>query len=123
VGFSTAKERALRDIAQKTLSGEIPSARALTRLPDEQIIDRLTLVRGVGRWTAEILLIRAGRPDVLPVDDFGLRNGLRIAYGLKAMPAPRELGAFGERWRPHRSVAAWYLWRAADRARKTQAVS
>jgi DNA-3-methyladenine glycosylase II len=118
VGFSTAKERALRDIAEKTLSGVIPSARALARLGDEEVIERLTEVRGVGRWTAEILLIRVGRPDVLPVDDFGLRNGYRIAYGRKAMPTPRELAALGERWRPHRSVAAWYLWRAADQAKR-----
>ena len=117
VGFSTAKARALRDIAEKTLAGVVPSPRTLARLTDEQIVERLTVVRGVGRWTAEILLIRAGRPDVLPVDDFGLRNGFRAAYRRRQLPAPRELGAFGERWRPFRTVAAWYLWRAADRVR------
>jgi DNA-3-methyladenine glycosylase II len=117
VGFSTAKALALRDIAAKTLAGVVPTPRALARLEDEQIVERLIEVRGVGRWTAEILLIRAGRPDVLPVDDFGLRNGFRAAYRKRQLPAPRELGAFGERWRPFRSVAAWYLWRAADRAR------
>jgi DNA-3-methyladenine glycosylase II len=117
VGFSTAKALALRDIAAKTLAGVVPTPRALARLRDEQIVERLIEVRGVGRWTAEILLIRAGRPDVLPVDDFGLRNGFRAAYRKRQLPAPRELGAFGERWRPFRSVAAWYLWRAADRAR------
>jgi DNA-3-methyladenine glycosylase II len=117
VGFSAAKALALRDIAEKTLAGVVPSPRALAHLEDEQIVERLIEVRGVGRWTAEILLIRAGRPDVLPVDDFGLRNGFRAAYRKRVLPAPRELGAFGERWRPFRSVAAWYLWRAADRAR------
>jgi DNA-3-methyladenine glycosylase II len=117
VGFSTAKALALRDIAEKTLAGIIPTLRHLARLEDEAAILRLIEVRGVGRWTAEILLIRAGRPDVLPVDDFGLRNGFRHAYRKRQLPAPREIRAFGERWRPFRSVAAWYLWRAADRAR------
>jgi DNA-3-methyladenine glycosylase II len=122
VGFSTAKERALRDIAEKTLSGVIPTSRVLARLGDEEIIERLTEVRGVGRWTAEILLLRLGRQDVLPADDFGLRNGFRIAYAQRLMPTPKKLLAVGERWRPYRSIAAWYLWRAADQARKTQAV-
>ncbi|HXU82813.1 MAG TPA: DNA-3-methyladenine glycosylase 2 family protein [Polyangia bacterium] len=120
VGFSTAKALALRDIAEKTLAGIIPTLRHLARLEDEAAILRLIEVRGVGRWTAEILLIRAGRPDVLPVDDFGLRNGFRHAYRKRQLPAPRELRAFGERWRPFRTVASWYLWRAADRARETQ---
>jgi DNA-3-methyladenine glycosylase II len=118
VGFSTAKAMALRDIAAKTLEGVIPAPRVLARMGDDAIIERLLEVRGVGRWTAEILLIRLGRPDVLPADDFGLRSGFRVAYGGKDLPAPRELRAFGERWRPFRTVAAWYLWRAADRAKK-----
>lgn len=118
VGFSTAKAVALRDIADKTLSGVVPTARALARLSDEEAIERLTAVRGIGRWTAEILLLRAGRPDVMPADDFGLRSGLRAAYRRRALPSPRELRTFAERWRPHRSVAAWYLWRAAERARR-----
>jgi DNA-3-methyladenine glycosylase II len=118
VGFSGAKVLALRDIAEKTLAGVVPSARALARLEDEAIVERLIVVRGVGRWTAEILLIRAGRSDVLPVDDFGLRNGFRVAYAKRTLPAPRALAAFGARWRPFRTVAAWYLWRAADRARQ-----
>src|SRR5689334_17347560 len=79
VGFSNAKAVALRDIAEKTLAGIVPSPRVLARLGDEEVVERLIEVRGVGRWTAEILLIRAGRPDVLPVDDFGLRNGFRAA--------------------------------------------
>ena len=117
VGFSGAKAAALRDIADKTLTGVVPSTRALARLDDEAAIARLTTVRGVGRWTAQIVLLRAGRPDILPVDDFGLRAGFRAAYRRRELPAPRVLDAFGERWRPFRSVAAWYLWRAADRAR------
>ena len=114
-GFSRAKAAAIRDIAEKTLSGIIPSARRMARLDDEQIVVRLTSVRGVGRWTAEMLLIfQLGRPDVLPVDDFGVRNGFRAAYGLSEMPKPKTLQAHGERWRPYRTTAAWYLWRAAD---------
>jgi DNA-3-methyladenine glycosylase II len=121
VGFSTAKALALRDIAARTLDGVIPTPRALARLDDDAIVERLLEVRGVGRWTAEILLIRLGRPDVLPADDFGLRSGFRVAYGGKQLPAPKELRAFGEIWRPFRTVAAWYLWRAADRAKKPPA--
>lgn len=119
VGFSTAKALALRDIAARTLDGVVPSARALARLDDEAVITRLTAVRGVGRWTAEILLIRLGRADVFPADDFGIRSGYRAAYGRPAaeLVAPRALRTLAERWRPYRTVAAWYLWRAADRAR------
>ena len=116
-GFSFAKIRAIRDIAEKTLSGVVPGSRQIVKMPDEEIIARLTEVRGVGRWTAEMLLIfQLGRPDVLPVDDFGVRNGFRVAYQKRKMPKPRELLKFGERWRPHATTAAWYLWRAADAA-------
>jgi DNA-3-methyladenine glycosylase II len=115
VGFSRAKAAAIRDIAEKTLSGVIPSTRQISRLDDEQIVERLTSVRGVGRWTAEMLLIfQLGRPDVLPIDDFGVRNGFRTAYELAEMPKPKALLIHGERWRPFRTTAAWYLWRAAD---------
>jgi len=87
-------------------------------MPDEEIITRLTECRGVGRWTAEMLLIfKLGRPDVLPVDDFGVREGFRVAHGHEAQPTPRELMVWGTRWAPHRTVAAWYFWRAADRAK------
>lgn len=89
------------------------------QLSDEEIIARLTQVRGIGRWTVEMLLIfQLGRPDVLPVDDFGVRNGFRIAYGLRRMPRPRALAAYGERWKPYRSMAAWYLWRAVELKRE-----
>ena len=114
-GFSFAKIAALRDIAAKTLDGTIPSSRQIEKLSDEEIIERLTEARGVGRWTVEMLLIfQLGRKDVLPADDFGVRNGFRIAYKKRGMPKPKDLLKFGERWRPHATAAAWYLWRAAD---------
>ncbi|HEY4749673.1 MAG TPA: hypothetical protein VIH60_04730 [Steroidobacteraceae bacterium] len=114
-GFSFAKVAALRDLAQKTLADVVPETSALLQLSDEEIIARLTQVRGIGRWTVEMLLMfRLGRPDVLPVDDFGVRAGFRAAYGLSRMPKPRSLAAWGERWRPYRSTAAWYLWRALE---------
>ena len=117
-GFSFAKVAALRDLAAKSLDGTVPSSRVITKLDDAEIIARLTAVRGVGPWTVEMLLIfQLGRPDVLPADDFGVRNGFRVAYGRDEMPKPKELLAHGERWRPHRTVAAWYLWRAADAAK------
>jgi DNA-3-methyladenine glycosylase II len=114
-GFSFAKVAALRDLAEKTLSDVVPDAATLLQLADEEIIARLTQVRGIGRWTVEMLLIfRLGRPDVLPVDDFGVRAGFRAAYGLSRMPRPKALAAWGERWKPYRSTAAWYLWRALE---------
>lgn len=118
-GFSFAKIRAIRDLAEKTLSGVVPTGREIVNLPDEEIILRLTEVRGVGRWTVEMLLIfQLGRPDVLPANDFGVRNGFRLAYKKHSLPTPKELLKHGERWRPHGTTAAWYLWRAADGARK-----
>jgi DNA-3-methyladenine glycosylase II len=114
-GFSFAKIKAIRDIAEKTLSGVIPTSRAIRKLSDDEIVARLTEVRGVGRWTVEMLLIfQLGRHDVLPVDDFGVRSGFGHAYQKGKMPKPKELLAFGEKWRPHRTTAAWFLWRAAD---------
>ena len=118
-GFSFAKIKALRDIAEKTLSGVVPSARQIVTLSDDEIVARLPEVRGVGRWTVEMLLIfQLGRPDVLPADDFGVRTGFSAAYGRAALPKPRELLVFGECWKPHRTTAAWYLWRAADAKKK-----
>ena len=118
-GFSRGKIASLRDIAAKTLAGIVPNSRAILRMSDDEIVERLTAVRGVGRWTAEMMLIfKLARPDVLPADDFGVRNGFRIAFGLAEMPKPKELLAHGERWRPHGTTAAWYFWRAADAARK-----
>jgi DNA-3-methyladenine glycosylase II len=118
-GFSFAKIKSIRDIAGKTLSGVVPSSRQIVNLSDDEIIARLTEVRGVGRWTVEMLLIfQLGRPDVLPVGDFGVRTGFRVAYKKRAMPKPKELLAFGEKWKPHRTTAAWFLWCAADAAKK-----
>ena len=118
-GFSFAKIASICDIAAKTLSGVIPGTRQIMKLSDDEIIERLTEVRGVGRWTVEMLLIfQLGRADVLPADDFGVRNGFRHAYKKRDLPTVKELLAFGERWRPHRTTAAWYLWCAADGARK-----
>jgi DNA-3-methyladenine glycosylase II len=117
-GFSFAKVAALKDLAARSLSAEVPDRATLEQLDDEAIVARLTQVRGVGRWTVEMLLIfHLDRQDVLPVDDFGVRAGFRAAYGLRALPHPRALAAWGERWRPYRSAAAWYLWRALELAR------
>ena len=120
-GFSFAKIKAIRDIAEKTLSGVMPTRGEIVKLSDDEIIARLTEVRGVGRWTVEMLLIfQLGRHDVLPADDFGVRTGFRIAYKKREMPKPKELLAFGEIWRPHRTTAAWFLWRAADAAEEKE---
>lgn len=114
-GFSFAKIASLRDLATKTLEGIVPDHDTLVALGNDEILERLTQVRGIGRWTVEMMLMfQLGRPDVLPVDDFGVRNGFRLAYGLRKMPHPKALALFGERWSPHRSAAAWYLWRAVE---------
>jgi len=119
-GFSRGKVRAIKDIARHALAGNVPTRRVAARLEDDAIVAQLTRIHGVGRWTVEMLLIfTLGRLDVLPVDDFGVREGYRIAYRLRARPTPKALRAIGERWKPYRSVAAWYLWRAASAARKT----
>src|SRR3984885_8289094 len=118
-GFSFAKIAALKDLAAKTISGIVPARSELDTLSDLQIIERLTEVRGIGRWTVEMMLMfQLQRPDILPVDDFGVRNGFRLAYRLPGIPRPRALAQFGERWKPHRSLAAWYLWRAVDLSRE-----
>ena len=117
-GFSAGKIAALRDICVHALNGTIPTRRGAVRLSDEALVERLTGIRGVGRWTVEMLLIFGlGRPDVLPVDDFGVREGFRILHGLEAQPKPRALAEIGAAWAPYRSLAAWYLWRAAERAK------
>ncbi len=122
-GFSRPKIRALRDLAMKTLDGTVPTSRLMKQLDDEAIIERLIEVRGIGRWTVEMLLIfQLGRPDVLPVHDFGVRNGFRIGYRRATMPTPRLMFQYGERWRPFRTAAAWYLWRAADRENRVMKV-
>ena len=114
-GLSQAKMLAIRDLAAKTLDGTVPTAREAHKLSDDELVERLTAVRGIGRWTVEMLLLfRLGRPDVLAVDDYGIRKGFAKMLRMAELPKPKELLAYGERWRPHRSVASWYMWRAAD---------
>jgi len=120
-GFSRAKAASLKDIAARTLDGTIPQRRALARMKNEAIIERLVEARGVGRWTVEMfLMFTLGRPDVLPVDDYGIRLGYKIAYGKRTLPKPKSLAKFGERWAPYRTTASWYLWRAVDLHRKSR---
>ena len=114
-GLSAAKLAALRDLAAKTIDGTVPTLARMRRMTDEEIVERLTQVRGIGRWTVEMLLMfRLGRADVLPVGDFAVRKGFAVAYGLAESPKPKELAEYGERWRPYRSVASWYMWRAVE---------
>ena len=115
-GLSRAKAAALKDLAARTLDGTVPaSAKALEKMPDAEIVERLTAVRGIGPWTVEMLLIfRLARPDVLPATDYGVRKGFARVLGRKELPSPRELLEYGERWRPYRTVASWYLWRVLD---------
>jgi DNA-3-methyladenine glycosylase II len=118
-GLSRAKIAALKDLAAKTIDGTVPSGRALLRMTDDEIITRLTAVRGIGRWTVEMLLLfDLGRPDVWPVDDYGVRKGFAKTFGRRKLPTPKQLMKFGEKWRPFRSVAAWYFWRALDQVEK-----
>jgi 3-methyladenine DNA glycosylase/8-oxoguanine DNA glycosylase len=116
-GLSGAKILAMKDLAQKTIEGIVPSFEEALKLSDEELVERLVSVRGIGAWTVEMFLIfRLGRPDVLPIHDLGVKKGWAITYGKKYMPKPKELLAFGERWRPYRTVASWYMWRACQRA-------
>src|SRR5437868_40107 len=114
-GLSRSKIAALKDLAAKTLDGTVPTRRALLKMSDEEIIERLTKVRGIGRWTVEMLLLfDLGRLDVWPVADYGVRKGYAKTFRKKELPKPKELFAIGEKWRPYRSVVAWYFWRALD---------
>jgi DNA-3-methyladenine glycosylase II len=116
-GLSGAKVLAMKDLAQKTIDGVVPTLEQAEKLSDEELVKRLVSVRGIGAWTVEMFLIfRLGRPDVLPIHDLGVQKGWAITYGKKHMPKPKELLAFGERWRPYRTVASWYMWRACHRA-------
>src|SRR6266487_1446753 len=120
-GLSRAKTAALKDLAAKTIDGTVPSGRVLIRMSDNEIIARLTTVRGIGCWTVEMLLLfDLGRPDVWPVDDYGVRKGFAKVFGKRKPPTPKQLMKLGEKWRPHRSVAAWYFWRALDQPEKLQ---
>jgi DNA-3-methyladenine glycosylase II len=119
-GLSFAKAAAVHDLAQKTIDGVVPTLEEAHKLSDEELVTRLVSVRGIGAWTVEMFLIfRLGRPDVLPIHDLGVQKGFAVTYGKKTMPKPKELLAFGERWRPYRTVASWYMWRAADNAPKS----
>tara|TARA_A100001037_G_scaffold298253_1_gene321637 strand:+ start:835 stop:1356 length:522 start_codon:yes stop_codon:yes gene_type:complete len=114
-GLSNNKTLAVRDLARKTIEGVVPTRRTLNRLSDEEVIDRLTQVRGIGRWTVEMLLMfHLGRPDVFPVGDLGVRKGIAATYGLDDVPEGDALGEYGDRWRPYRSVGSWYMWRALE---------
>jgi len=116
-GLSGAKVLAMKDLAQKTIDGVVPTLEQAQKMSDEELVERLVSVRGIGAWTVEMFLIfRLGRPDVLPIHDLGVKKGWSVTYGKKRMPKPTELLAFGERWRPYRTVASWYMWRAFERA-------
>ena len=114
-GLSRNKLAAIRDLAAKALDGTVPTARQARYLSDQELVERLTAVRGIGVWTVEMLLIfRLGRLDVLPVTDYGVRKGFQLAFRMKELPTPKQVLARGERWRPYRSVASWYLWRVLE---------
>jgi DNA-3-methyladenine glycosylase II len=116
-GLSGAKVLAMKDLARKTIQGIVPTREQAAKMSDEELVERLISVRGIGAWTVEMFLIfNLGRPDVLPIHDLGVKKGWCVAYGKKYMPKPKELLAFGERWRPYRTVASWYMWRAFERA-------
>jgi DNA-3-methyladenine glycosylase II len=116
-GLSGAKVLAMKDLARKTIDGIVPTREQAEKMSDEELVERLDSVRGIGAWTVEMFLIfNLGRPDVLPIHDLGVQKGWSVAYGKKHMPKPKELLAFGERWRPYRTVASWYMWRAFERA-------
>jgi 3-methyladenine DNA glycosylase/8-oxoguanine DNA glycosylase len=119
-GLSRAKTAAIKDIAAKTIAGVVPGLRVMAGMSEAEIVERLTTLRGVGPWTVEMLLIfTLGRTDVLPVTDYGVRKGFAVTYGWKDLPTPKELLEYGERWRPHRTTAAWYFWRALELPIKT----
>ncbi len=114
-GLSAAKTAAIKDLARHALEGLIPTFAQAKRLSDEELLERLTRVRGIGVWTVQMLLMfRLGRPDVLPVADLGVRKGFQLTYGLRKLPDAETITAHAERWRPYRSVASWYMWRAVE---------
>ena len=116
-GLSRSKLLSLRDLAGKTVSGEIPMLDEIRHMGDDAVVERLTTVRGIGRWTVEMLLIfRLGRPDVLPADDYGIRKGFARAYARSELPPRKDVKPYGLLWKPYRTVASWYLWRLAEQA-------
>jgi DNA-3-methyladenine glycosylase II len=118
-GLSKAKAAAMKDLAKKTIEGIVPSLEDARKISDEELVERLISVRGIGAWTVEMFLIfRLGRPDVLPIHDYGVQKGFALTYRKKAIPKPKELAKFGDRWRPYRTLASWYMWRAVQLAGK-----
>jgi 3-methyladenine DNA glycosylase/8-oxoguanine DNA glycosylase len=114
-GLSGSKAGYLKDLAEKALAGEVPSNLEMEGMTDEEIIERLTAIKGIGRWSVEMLLIfHLGRPDVLPVGDYGVRKGFAYLYGHEELPTAKELSLYAEIWRPYRSIGSWYMWRAAE---------
>src|SRR2546430_13687804 len=119
-GLSRSKIAAIKDLAAKTIDGTVPTARALAKMSDEEIIERLITVRGIGRWTVEMLLLfDLGRPDVWPVHDYGVQKGFAKTFGKRKLPTPKQMLKHGKKFAPHRSIAAWYFWRALDAPEKT----
>ena len=119
-GLSRSKVAAIKDLAAKTIDGTVPTAHALASMSDEEIVERLIQVRGIGRWTVEMLLLfDLGRPDVWPVHDYGVQKGFAKTFGKRKLPTPKQLLKHGKKFVPHRSVAAWYFWRALDEPEKT----
>jgi DNA-3-methyladenine glycosylase II len=118
-GLSRSKALAMRDICTRVNAGTIPSAALITQLSDAEIYAQLLEVRGVGAWTVDMLMMfTLCRPDIMPATDYGVRKGFQVLYRKRALPSPKQLQKFSEKWRPHRSVAALYLWRIADTAKK-----
>jgi len=118
-GLSRSKLLSMQDLARRAKAGELPTLAEVHALEDDEIVARLTQVRGIGRWTAEMLLIfRLGRPDVLPVDDYGVRKGFAIAFKKRDLPSRQDLEKRAVRWKPYRTVASWYLWRATEFGKK-----
>ncbi|HWX39500.1 MAG TPA: DNA-3-methyladenine glycosylase [Candidatus Sulfotelmatobacter sp.] len=114
-GLSRQKIAAVKDLAAKTIDGTVPSLKEIRRMSEEQILERLTRVRGIGEWSVQMfLMFQLGRPDILPIQDYGIRKGFQQLYGLDDVPKPKAVLEHGERWRPYRSIASWYLWRAAE---------
>jgi DNA-3-methyladenine glycosylase II len=123
-GLSRQKIAAVKDLAKKTLDGTVPPLAMIRRMSEEEILERLTQVRGIGEWSVHMfLMFQLGRPDVLPIKDYGIRKGFQHVYGLEDEPKPQEVLEYAERWRPYRSIASWYLWRAVDQKNTERSVA
>jgi len=117
-GLSRQKIAAVKDLAARTIDGTVPNLKEIRRMSEEEILERLTRVRGIGEWSVQMfLMFQLGRPDILPIQDYGIRKGFQNVYGLDDVPKPKAVLEHGERWRPYRSIASWYLWRAAESKR------